>query len=123
MREAMQKFQELWSTLNRDRIRQIVRLCMARELTCVEERKEAVEYALKRPKSIDLFDDNIDLSAMKSASFAASNSRAGSPSPKKTNRADAMKTTVRDANTTGFELRSLCESDNRGGGLRPSAFK
>jgi len=116
MREALEKFKELWSTLDKDKINKIVRFCLARELTGVEERKDAAEYALKRPKSFDFFDDNIDFSAVKSTSFAASSpSRAGSPSPKKTNRFDtAMKTTVRDANTTNFELKSIGESDGRG---------
>ena len=123
MREALQKFQKIWCTLDKDKIYDIIRVCLARELTCVEERKDAAEYALKRPKSFDFFDDNQDLSAVKSQSFGQSSpSRIGSPSPKKTNTIrDGMKTTVRDPNnTTGFELKSLGESDGR---ARPVGFK
>ena len=98
---------------------------MARELTMVEERKDAAEYALKRPKSFDFFDDpaNVDLSAVKSASWGQSSpSRMGSPSPNKRLSVGptAQKTGGRDLNTTGFELKSIGESDGRG---RPVAFK
>jgi len=125
MREALTKFQKLWQTLDKDKIYTIIRLCLARELTCVEERKDAAEYGLKRPKSFDSFENN-DLSAVKSTSWAMSSpSRAGSPSPKRplgTYRLDgALKTTVRDANTTGFELKSIGESESRG--PRPVGFK
>ena len=92
----------------------------------MEDRKDAVEYALKRPKSFDFFEDNNDLSAVKSTSWAHSSpSRMGSPSPKKpaafsTRFGDNMKTGGRDVNTTGFELKSIGESDGR---PRPVAFK
>lgn len=116
MREALARFRKSWSTLDKEKIKDVIRLCLARELTCVEERKDAIDYRATRPKSFDFFDENMDLSAIKSTSFAASSpSRAGSPSPKKTNRV-----TVRDANTTGFEMRSLAESESRGA---PRAFK
>ena len=89
----------------------------------VEERKDAAEYALKRPKSFDMFEENNDLSAIKSTSWAQSSpSRMGSPSPKRpavSGRMDGMKTGGRDLNTTGFELKSIGESDGR----RPVAFK
>lgn len=99
----------MWQTLDKGKIYDLIRVCLARELTCVEERKDAAEYALKRPKSFDSFDVNADLSAVKSASWAMSSpSRAGSPSPKKTFRLDGgLKTTVRDVNTTDFEAKSI----------------
>ena len=93
----------------------------------MEDRKEAAEYALKRPKSFDSFDINNDLSAVKSISIGQSSpSRLGSPSPKKPNltstRMDGgtMKTGGRDLNTTGLDLKSIGESDGRG---RPVSFK
>ena len=103
----------------------MIRFCLAKELTQVEERKDAAEYGMKRPKSFDMFEDNnADLSAVKSASWGQSSpSRAGSPSPKKpaaSTRLDVMKTGGRDLNTTGFELKSIGESDGRG---RPVSFK
>jgi hypothetical protein len=69
MREALQRFNRIWQTLDKDKIYTIIRVCLARELTQVEERKDAAEYALKRPKSFDFFDDNQDLSAVKSQSI------------------------------------------------------
>ena len=114
MREALEKFQTLWQTLDKEKIQQLIRLCLARELTCVEERKDAEEYREKRSKSFDLFDEMNDLSAVKSMT-ASSPSRANSPSPKKTNRlGDPLKTTMRDGNTTNFELKSFGESESRG---------
>lgn len=121
MKEALQKFQKLWLTLDKDKIYAIIRLCMARELQSVEERKDAAEYALKRPKSFDSWDANADLSAVKSASMGQSSpSRAGSPSPmKKSTRFDGvLKTGGRDLNTTGFELKSIGTNDGR-----PVSFK
>ena len=113
MREALEKFQKLWQTLDKDKIMQIIRLCLARELTCVEERKDAKEYREKRPKSFDFFDELGDMSAVKSIT-ASSPSRANSPSPKKTNRmGDGLKTTMRDGNTTNFEIKSFGESESR----------
>lgn len=123
MTQALTKFQKLWLTLDKDEIYQKIRLCMARELTMVEERKDAAEYALKRPKSFDFFDDpaNVDLSAVKSASWGQSSpSRMGSPSPNRKQAPTGQKTGGRDLNTTGFELKSIGESDGRG---RPVAFK
>ena len=111
MREALEKFQKLWQTLDKDKIMQIIRLCLARELTCVEARKDAKEYREKRPKSFDFFDELGDMSAVKSIT-ASSPSRANSPSPKKTNR-DGLKTTMRDGNTTNFEIKSFGESESR----------
>lgn len=59
MSEALAKFQKLWLTLDKDKIYDIIRLCLARELQCVEERKDAAEYALKRPKSFEfLYEQN-----------------------------------------------------------------
>lgn len=127
MREALLKFQVLWKTLDKEKIYDIIKLCLARELQCVEERKDATEYALKRPKSFDSFDINNDLSAVKSQSWGQSSpSRAGSPSPKKPNLGstrmglDTMKTGGRDLNTTGLDLKSIGESEGRG---RPVSFK
>jgi len=42
MREALKKFQKLYKTLDKEKIYSVIRLCMARELQCVEERKDAV---------------------------------------------------------------------------------
>lgn len=125
MKEALQKFQKLWLTMDKAEITQKIRICLARELTMVEERKDAAEYALKRPKSFDFFDDlaNGDLSAVKSASWGQSSpSRMGSPSPGKNLKIapTGQKTGGRDLNNTGFELKSIGESDGRG---RPVAFK
>ena len=121
MREALQTFQRLYQTLDKGRIQDVIKLCLARELTRVEERKDAQEYALKRPKSFDMFEENNDLSAIKSTSWAQSSpSRMGSPSPKKSTRMDGMKTGGRDLNNTGFELKSIGESDGR---RAPVAFK
>ena len=58
MREALAKFQRVWQTLDKDKIKRIIKVCMAREMTQVEERKDAAEYAKKRPKSFDFFDEN-----------------------------------------------------------------
>lgn len=126
MKEALVKFQKLWLTPDKEKIYEKIRICMARELTMVEERKDAAEYALKRPKSFDFFDDlaNGDLSAVKSASWGQSSpSRMGSPSPGKNLKiapTGGQKTGGRDLNTTGFELKSIGESEGRG---RPVAFK
>ena len=85
MREALEKFQKLWQTLDKEKIKAMIRYCLTRELTVVEARKDAKEYRENRPKSFDFLDEIGDLSAMKSMT-ASSPSRAGSPSPKKTNR-------------------------------------
>ena len=86
---------------------------------------EGLTWLDRRPKSFDMFEENnADLSAVKSASWGQSSpSRAGSPSPKRpaaSTRLDVMKTGGRDLNTTGFELKSIGESDGRG---RPVSFK
>lgn len=57
MRDAIKKFEELWSTLDRERIKTLVRFCLTRELTQVEERKDAADYAKNREDSFDLFDE------------------------------------------------------------------
>ena len=115
MREAMQKFKKLWQTLDEDKILQIIKYCLARELTIVEERKDAAEWAVQNPNFDSLFDDhNADLSVVKSASWGQSSpSRMGSPSPKKPAGSTRfnMQTGGRDLNTTGFELKSIGESD------------
>lgn len=119
MREALEKFKKLYQTLDKDKIKQIIRLCIARELQCVEERKDAAEYASKRVKSYDFFEDgNADLSAVKSQSWGQSSpSRIGSPSPKRAGASTPIKAGGRDPNNTSFNIRSIGESDGRARGL------
>ena len=123
-RDAIKKFQRLYKTIDKAKIEKIIQVCMARELQSCESRKDACEYALKRPKSWDSFDaaNNNDLSAVKSATMGTPSRTGGSPSPlRKSARPDGiMRATGRDLNTTGFELKSL---DTDGRGTQPVRFK
>ena len=53
-----------------EQIKDTIIRCLARELTTVEERKDAIEFRQRRPKSFDIFDEiNADMSAVKSVSY------------------------------------------------------
>lgn len=125
MTDAIKAFERKWSTLDKNRIRTMIRFCLTRELTRVEERKDAIEFAKNRQLEFDEMDDALDMSQLKSLA-TSSPSRAGSPSPKK-----MPQTTIRDVNTTGFDLKSLgATSRNAGpmlagrpGGLEPPTLK
>ena len=62
MTDAIKAFERKWSTLDKNRIKTMIRFCLTRELTRVEERKDAIEYAKNRQLEIDEMDDALDMS-------------------------------------------------------------
>ena len=45
MRESLTVFKEKWCTLDEEKIKDIIRFCLSRELHSIESRKEAYEWA------------------------------------------------------------------------------
>lgn len=123
IKEALDEFRKKWKTLDMDEIMRKIRVGLVRELQQIDERKFAKEYALKRPKSLDLLNEDLGLGSVNMSQGASSPSKY-SPSPIK-NRSgmSPMKTGERDGlNNTGLALRSIGGSSD-GGRNRSIGFK